>query len=66
MSLYDYRASQRPELSTAPFYALIMAAMRNADTPNTEKLQDAWPDVYRELYRRYHSPGGLLDGEVES
>jgi hypothetical protein len=63
MSYYDYRASSDPALSSAPFYALLMAAMRQADTPNTEKFKAAWPDVWQELYDRYNAPGGLLPGE---
>ena len=60
MRLYDYRASQ--EIS-APFYALIMAAMRQASGSNAAKLQAAWPDVWDEMEQRYRSPGGLLPGE---
>ena len=63
MSLYDYQWSTTREMLGAPFYGLIMAAMRGADTPNTEKLRAAWPEVWDELYARYHAPGGLLDGE---
>jgi len=61
MSYYDYRVSR--EIVGQPFYALIMAAMRSADTPNTEKLRAAWPDVYEELQARYNAPSGLLPGE---
>lgn len=61
MSLYDYKASQG--LEHIPFYALLMAAMRQADTDNEEKLRRLWPEVWDELYRRYNAPGGLLPGE---
>jgi hypothetical protein len=61
MSYHEYVVSK--ELHGAPFYALIMAAMRQADTFNTEKMRAAWPDVWDELYARYHAPGGVLDGE---
>jgi hypothetical protein len=64
MSYYDYRASMEVSAVDPPFYALIMAAMRQADNPNTEKLKAAWPDVYAELHARYHAPGGLLAGEA--
>jgi len=49
-----------------PFYALIMAAMRKADTDNTQKFMYMWPEVWGELSRRYHAPGGILpeDGPV--
>jgi len=50
---YDYEQSIR--LSSESFYSLIMAAMRGADTDNLEKLQAAWPGVWRELQDRYQS-----------
>jgi len=37
-----------------------MAAMRQADSPNTDKLKRAWPEVWKELFARYHAPGGAL------
>jgi hypothetical protein len=52
------------DLKQYPFYSLIMAAMRQADTDNVRKLQQEWPNVWAELEARYHAPGGLLDGEV--
>mgnify|MGYP001592579225 CR=1 FL=1 len=63
MSYYDYITSLEIGASDPPFYALIMAAMRKADTSNTELLREAWPEVWDELYARYHAPGGALDGE---
>lgn len=66
MSLHEYDLSA--ELNgTADwhedFYALIMTAMRNADTSNLAKLKAAWPDVWIELEARYNAPSGLLVGE---
>lgn len=61
MSYHEYQASK--ELDRAPFYALIMAAMRGADSFNEIKLRAAWPEVWDELYARYHAPGGVLEGE---
>jgi hypothetical protein len=49
-----------------PFYALIMAAMRQADDINIDKLRDAWPEVHGELTLRYNAPGGLLEGEHDA
>lgn len=46
-----------------PFYALIMAAMRQADTANAERLRHMFPVVWDELQARYHAPGGLLPGD---
>ena len=63
MSYYDYRVSASLELQNAPFYALIMAAARSADTTNLAKLRGAWPEVVAELEARYNAPGGLLPGE---
>lgn len=63
MSFHEYRVSRNIAAQDVPFYALVMAAMRQADTANAAKLRDAWPDVWDELQSRYHAPGGLLDGE---
>ena len=60
MSLYDYRYSQKLALEDPPFYALIMAAMRKADTDNTERLKACWPELWNEMFRRYNAPGGEL------
>ncbi len=45
------------------YYAIIQAAMRNADTDNLEKLKAAWPNVWKELQERYSAPGGKLKGD---
>lgn len=65
MSLRDYELSIEllRYVNDDTFYALIMAAMRLADTDNMVKLKWAWPDVARELQARYNAPGGLLPGE---
>lgn len=64
MSLYDYRFSQEPDLLSGPFYGLLMAAMRRADTDNADRLRLAFPRVWAELQARYNAPGGLLPGET--
>ena len=64
MSWYDYKRSI--ELSDAPFYALIMAAMRRADTWNLAILKNMYPDIWHELQNRDHAPGGYLEGETQS
>jgi hypothetical protein len=48
------------------FYSIIQCLMRYADNVNLLKLTLAWPKEWDDLYARYHSPGGLLDGEIES
>lgn len=64
MSLFDYKASQQIAAEDYPFYALIMAAMRKADSTNERKLREAWPEVWEELFTRYNAPGGLLPEEM--
>lgn len=60
MSLYDYQTSKEIVRQDYPFYALIMAAMRQADTSNAAKLHHVFPEVYEELDARYNAPGGHL------
>jgi glycogen debranching enzyme len=64
MSFYDYQASRAVDADT-PFYALIMAAMRRADSGNLALLREAWPDVWAELEARYNAPGGVLADDAE-
>ena len=64
MSFHEYQTSKLIAAQDYPFYALIMAAMRQADTSNMAKLRAAWPGVADELQWRYDAPGGLLPGEV--
>ena len=63
MSLHEYRRSLDLAGRNYPFYALIMAAVRQADTRNAEKLRAAFPEVYEEFKARYGAPRGLLPGE---
>jgi hypothetical protein len=66
MSRYhDYVVSRQIAAQDHPFYALLMAAMRKADSVNTELLKKAWPEVYNELQARYSAPGGLLPEDRE-
>ncbi len=57
MSVYDYQVGLR--LAKYPFYALVQAAMRKADSGNLERLQDAFPETWRELQTLYNTPGVL-------
>jgi hypothetical protein len=59
MGIVEYRESIG--LSSHSFYALIMAAMRQADDSNLSKLKAAFPKVHQELLQRYNAPGGALD-----
>lgn len=63
MSLFDYRASQQISATDPPFYALIMAAIRKADSQNAARLRMAFPEVYAEFEARYNAPGGMLPVE---
>lgn len=60
MSLYDYQYSQQISAGDPPFYGLIMAAMRKADTTNIVRLRVVFPEVYDEFQARYNAPGGVL------
>jgi len=63
MSYYDYHVSLVIAANDYPFYALIMAAMRKADSGNAELLRVAFPDTFHELKLRYNLPGGVLPEE---
>ena len=62
MSRFDYEASKTIlALEDWPFFALVMAAMRRADTDNMARLTQAFPEVAAELEARYWAPyGGTL------
>jgi hypothetical protein len=64
MTLYDYKLSLEICKHDFSFNAMLMALIRKADTPNTKKLQQMWPDEWKEMYDRYHCPGGVLPGET--
>lgn len=66
MSYFDYKASQVIAQKDFPFYGLIMAAMRQADTENAALLLSAFPEIWEELQARYNAPGGVLHGEIIS
>jgi hypothetical protein len=58
---FAYRASIELGRTDPPFYALVMAAMRKADTTNAAILRAAFPSVWDDLQARYLAPGGVLD-----
>lgn len=68
MSFFDYQASLKLETEDVPFYALIMAAMRRADSDNLDKLKKMYPETWAELTHRRHTPEGKYPSEywVES
>lgn len=63
MSLFDYRKAQELAKADIPFYALIMAAMRKADSTNLAMLRSMYPEIYREVEARYNAPGAILEGD---
>jgi len=62
-SHYDYTVSQELAAKDVPFYGLLFALIRRADTDNLEKINAEWPEVVAEFKRRYYAPGGLIDDE---
>lgn len=60
MSLHGYHISKNLVAGDPPFYSLIMAAMRKADTENLRRLKEMWPAVWEELNARYNAPFGAL------
>jgi hypothetical protein len=64
MSHYDYECSKQILLDDPPLYALIMAAMRKADSYNLALLREGWPHIWDELQQRYNAPGGLLPTDM--
>jgi len=63
VSLYDYTVSKTLHDQDTPFYALIMAAMRRADSQNLSLLQAVFPDTWIELQARYNAPGGAMEAD---
>ena len=67
MSRREYQMSQRIAAAAGgEFYAVIMAAMRLADTGNLVKLREAFPEIWIELDERYNAPAGILPGDPEA
>lgn len=65
MSYHDYTMSKKIASKDYPFYALIMASMRKADSYNADKLRAAFPEIWAELKERYNATGGFLPEEIE-
>jgi hypothetical protein len=59
MSHYDHEQSKSIDAADYPFYALIMAAMRQADSRNRELLWQAFPDIWDEV----QDPGAIRRSE---
>jgi hypothetical protein len=63
VSLYDYEMSKHIATEDYPFYALLMAAMRQADSDNLELLRRAFPTVFHELIERYNASNGKIPSD---
>ena len=69
MSQHSYEESKLLSAADHPFSSYIFAAMRKADTHNSARLRQAFPDLAREFYERFWCPGGLTveeGGTLES
>ena len=62
-TLHDYQMSGEAARQFE-FYALLMAAMRKADSLNFVKLASVFPEVAKTLQARYDAPGGMLEHEL--
>lgn len=62
---FGYDAYTRKEaLKISPEYsvnAILMEAIRQADSFNTLFLQRQFPALYKEMKERYNAPGGILE-----
>ncbi len=66
MSHFDYIKSQEIEYQEYPFYALVMACIRQADDVNLERLRQAFPETVHEFRVRYNAPNGYLPAELRA
>lgn len=66
MTFHEYIVGKAIASECPPFYGLIQAAMRGADSNNLDVLKRAWPGVWKELEERYNSLGGKLAIEWEA
>ena len=63
ISYHDWQIAKRLHEEDVPFYALLAALMRKADSDNTKQLALAYPDDFVEAHLRYHLPGGCVSAE---
>lgn len=62
---FAYRKSVELGQDDPSFYALIMAAMRKADSLNVVILRGAFPTVWDDLQARHDAPAGVLDSDPD-
>lgn len=66
MSLYDYQVSRVIDALDPTYEALIMAALRKADSLNALAIRTQWPAIAQECQARYDAPGGILSPDPEA
>lgn len=62
-NMYDYQLSLEISTHGFPFYALLAALIRKADSDNLERIRRERPTFTDEFIKRYNAPGGKLEGE---
>lgn len=62
MSIIEYQIGCQLAGQDTPFFALVQAAMRRADTENLARLQAAFPEAWAELELRDSQIRGCLTG----
>jgi hypothetical protein len=60
MSLHEYLYSRTLDKYDPPFYALLFAMMRKADSDNVRIIKAMWSDKFEEFKLRYNSPYGVI------
>ncbi len=67
MSLYDYHYSEKLSRQDPPMDALLMAAIRKADSTNLARIEAGFPELVAEMKARYNAPLGVIpeDGAVD-
>lgn len=59
----EYQLSKSVTLLDAPFYSMLCALFRQADSENLTLLQETFPHELDTFKKRVNAPGGLLPGE---
>lgn len=60
MSLHEYLYSKTLDRYDPPFYALLFAMLRKADSYNVQHIKRLWPEKFAEFQQRYNAQGGVL------
>jgi hypothetical protein len=60
MSLHEYLYSKTLDKYDPPFYGLLFAMLRKADSENVRLISRDWPEKYEEFGARYHAGYGII------